>query len=81
MEINGRFPRGIERLFFGGKSTNRSTYVAFGVGNIVLMLVLFCLVLNTFVNDWTGHLYPEGSGANLAFLSGSLDNVIPFMPE
>ncbi len=45
------------------------------------MLVLFYLVLNTFAYDWTGQMYPLASGYNLSFLSGGLDNVIPFMPQ
>jgi membrane-associated phospholipid phosphatase len=45
------------------------------------MLVLFYTLLNTIAYDWTGQLYPAGSGYSLAFLSIGLDNAIPFIPE
>jgi membrane-associated phospholipid phosphatase len=42
------------------------------------MLVLFYLLLNTVAYNWTGQLYPAGSGFRL---ETSLDAVIPFVPE
>ncbi len=81
MSSHERLQRGVERLFFKGKSTKTSSYVAYVIGNIFLMLVLFYLLLNTFAYDWTGQLYPVGSGFNLSSLSGGLDNAIPLMPQ
>ncbi len=60
-----------------GKSKTR-VYLTYVIINVVLMLVLFYLVLNTYAYDWTGQLYPEGSGFNLAT---GLDLAIPFIPE
>jgi len=48
------------------------------IGNIVLMLLLFYLLLNNFAYDWTGQLYPAGSGFRL---DTGLDNAIPFVPQ
>ena len=39
------------------------------------MLVLFYLVLNTYAYNWTGQLYPAGSGFNLATPAGFGDSV------
>ena len=60
-----------------GKSKTR-VYLTYVAINIVLMLVLFYVVLNNFAYDWTGQLYPAGSGFNLAT---GLDYAIPFVPE
>jgi len=81
LHIHEKIQRGIERLFFRGKSTKSSAYLAYAVGNIVLMLLLFYVLLNNIVYDWTGQLYPVGSGYRLDFLSGGLDGTIPFVPE
>jgi len=81
MGLHEKLQRSIERLFFKGKSTKLSTYLTYAIGNIVLMLVLFYILLNTIAYDWTGQLYPVGSGYNLNFLFGGLDNAIPFVPE
>ncbi|MGA2573386.1 MAG: phosphatase PAP2 family protein [Candidatus Methanomethylicaceae archaeon] len=54
------------------------TYV---IGNVVLMLLLFYILLNTVGYDWTGQLYRVGSGFRLDFLTGGLDNAIPLVPE
>ena len=48
------------------------------IGNVVLMLLLFYVVLNNFAYDWTGQLYPAGSGFRL---NTGLDNAIPFVPQ
>jgi membrane-associated phospholipid phosphatase len=45
------------------------------------MLIVFYIVLNTILYNWTGSMYPEGSGYRLDALSGGLDNQIPFVPE
>lgn len=81
LRIHEKVQRGIERLFFKGKSTKSSVYLTHAVGNVVLMLILFYILLNNIAYDWTGQLYPEGSGYRLDFLSGGLDNAIPFVPE
>jgi membrane-associated phospholipid phosphatase len=81
LKIHEKIQRGIERLFFKGKSTKSSVYVTYAVGNVVLMLVLFYILLNNIAYYWTGHLYPEGSGYRLDFLFGGLDDAIPFVPE
>ena len=48
------------------------------IGNVVLMLVLFYFLLNNVAYDWTGQLYPAGSGFRL---DTGLDAMIPFVPE
>jgi membrane-associated phospholipid phosphatase len=63
------------RLKGKSKTTIYLTYVAV---NVALMLVLFYLVLNTYAYNWTGQLYPAGSGFNLAT---PLDLAIPFVPQ
>jgi membrane-associated phospholipid phosphatase len=65
-------------VFFKGKSTQKSVYLTFVIGNIVLMLLLFFLLLNNFAYDWTGQLYSAGSGFRL---DTGLDNAIPFVPQ
>jgi len=60
-----------------GKSKT-SVYLTYVVINVVLMLVLFYVVLNNVAYDWTGQMYPEGAGFNLAT---GLDYAIPFVPE
>ena len=76
--IQERFQTGIEKVFFKGKSNKKSIYLTFVIGNVVLMLLLFYLLLNNFAYDWTGQLYPTGSGFRL---QTGLDTTIPFVPE
>ena len=45
------------------------------------MLILFYIVLNTILYDWTGSLYPEGTGFRLDPIFFGLDDLIPFVPE
>ncbi len=45
------------------------------------MLVLFYVLLNRIAYDWTGQLYPVGSGFRLDFLTGGLEDSIPFVPQ
>ena len=52
--------------------------MTFVIGNVILMLVLFYLLLNTFAYDWTGQLYPAGSGFTMQTW---LDTAVPFVPE
>ena len=81
MKIHEKFQRGIERIFFKGKSNKTSVYLTYAVGNLVLMLVLFYALLNNIAYKWTGQLYPVGSGYRLDSLFGGLDGAIPFVPE
>ncbi|MGA2977616.1 MAG: phosphatase PAP2 family protein [Spirochaetia bacterium] len=46
------------------------------LANVVLILGVFYVVLNTVVYNWTGSLYATGFHLNTA-----LDNIIPFAPE
>ncbi len=45
------------------------------------MLLLFYVGLNRFAYDWTGQLYQVGSGFRLDFLTGGLEDSIPFVPQ
>jgi membrane-associated phospholipid phosphatase len=81
LKIHEKLQRGIERVLFKGKSTKSSVYLTYAVGNVVLMLVLFYALLNNVAYNWTGQLYPLGSGYRLDSLFGSLDGAIPFVPE
>jgi membrane-associated phospholipid phosphatase len=81
LKIHERLQRSIERALFKGKSTKSSAYLTYAVGNVVLMLVLFYVLLNNIAYNWTGQLYPVGSGYRLDFLSSGLDAAIPFVPE
>jgi len=76
--IHSKMQSAVEKLFFEGKSSRKSIYVTFVVGNVVLMLLLFYFLLNNVAYDWTGQLYPDGSGFSL---QTNLDSVIPFVPE
>jgi membrane-associated phospholipid phosphatase len=76
--LHSRFQAAIEKAFFHGKSTRKSVYLTFVIGNVFLMLILFYLLLNTVAYDWTGQLYPAGSGFRL---QTPLDTAIPFVPE
>ena len=81
LRIHAKLQKSIEQLFFKGKSTKLSLFLTYAVGHIVLMLVLFYVLLNNIAYSWTGQLYSVGSGYSLDFLSGGLDNAIPFVPE
>lgn len=76
--IHDRLQTAIEKVFFKGKSSRKSIYLTFVIGNIVLMLVLFYFLLNTVAYDWTGQLYAAGSGFRL---QTGLDTAVPFVPE
>ncbi len=45
------------------------------------MLLIFYLGLNRIAYDWTGQLYQAGSGFRLDFLTGGLEDSIPFVPQ
>jgi membrane-associated phospholipid phosphatase len=79
--LHEKFQKAIEKTFFRGKSSKSSAYVTYVVGNMFLILLLFYVLLNNVVYDWTGQLYPLGSGFRLDGVFGGLDNAIPFVPE
>jgi membrane-associated phospholipid phosphatase len=62
LRLHEMLQRSIERVFFRGKSTRSSVYLAYAIGNVILMLLLFYILLNRIAYDWTGSLYPVGSG-------------------
>jgi membrane-associated phospholipid phosphatase len=76
--LHNRLQTAVEKVFFKRKSNRKSVYATFVVGNVVLMLCLFYFLLNNVAYDWTGELYPAGSGFRL---ETSLDAAIPFVPE
>jgi membrane-associated phospholipid phosphatase len=79
LKLHETLQRSIERVFFRGRSTKSSVYLAYAIGNVVLMLLIFYILLNRIAYDWTGSLYPVGSGFRLDF--GGLEDAIPFVPE
>jgi len=81
LRLHQTFQRAIEKVFFRGKSTHRSVYLTYVLANVILMLLLFYILLNRIAYDWTGQLYPVGSGFRLDFLTGGLEDSIPFVPE
>ncbi len=81
LNLHHKLQTTIERLFFRGKSNRKSEYVAFVLGNVVLMLLLFYVILNNVVYDWTGRLYAPGTGFQLGAVFGGLDAAIWFVPE
>ena len=76
--FHNRLQTAVEKVFFKQKPTRKSVYVTFVIGNVILMLFLFYFLLNNVAYNWTGQLYPAGSGFRL---ETSLDAVIPFVPE
>ena len=76
MNVHEAYQGLIEKAFFRGRSTRLSEGVAYILANLFLVLVLFYIVLNTVVYDWTGALYTHGFHLNTA-----LDNMVPFVPE
>ena len=75
MNVHARWQGLVEKLFFRGRSTRIGEGIAYIVANLFLVLVLFYIVLNTVVYNWTGALYSQGFHLNTA-----LDNAIPFAP-
>ncbi|MFX1258366.1 MAG: phosphatase PAP2 family protein [Promethearchaeota archaeon] len=78
IRIHDKFQKGIEKIFFNGKSTKWSRKITYIIGNLFLMAFLYAFILLYILYNWTGNLYPEGSGYRLDFLG---DNLIPFVPE
>src|SRR3990170_5086992 len=81
LKLHEMFQRSVERVFSRGKSTKWSVYMTCAVGNVILMLLIFYVLLNRVAYNWTGQLYPVGSGFRLGFFFGGLDDAIPFVPE
>jgi len=79
LKLHESFQRGIEKVFFRGRSTRSSAYLTYAIGNVILMLLLFYIFLNRIAYDWTGQLYPVGSGFRLDF--GGVEDAIPFIPQ
>lgn len=78
MGFHSRLQLAIEKAFFKSKSTRRSIYLTYVIGNLFLMLVLFYLLLFSFAYGWTGRLYPAGTGFRLETI---FDSAVPFVPE
>ena len=73
-----KFEKIIEKLFFKGKETKWSKWLSYMFINVILMVLIFYIILNTIVYNFTGSLYPPGSGFRLNFLG---DDYIPFIPQ
>jgi membrane-associated phospholipid phosphatase len=78
VSIHSRLQLAIEKAFFKSKSTRRSIYLTYVIGNLFLMLVLFYLLLFNFAYGRTGRLYPAGAGFRLETV---FDSAVPFVPE
>ena len=72
--MHAAWQRLVERIFFGGRSSRASEAVSHIAANPFLVVVVFYLVLNGWVYDWTGALYKTGFHLNTA-----LDNLVPFV--
>ncbi|MBN2354314.1 MAG: phosphatase PAP2 family protein [Spirochaetales bacterium] len=81
LKLHDAFQKLVEKIFFRGATSAWSRRLAFMIENVFLMVVVFSLLLNTLLYNWTGSLYPPGSGMRLDVLFGGLDNYIPFVPE
>ena len=66
----------VDKIFFGGRDSKLGEGLTYIVVNLFLMAVLFFVVLNTIIYDWTGTMYASGFHLNTA-----LDNLIPYRPE
>lgn len=77
-KITDKFQNVVEKALFKGKTTKWSRQISYGILNLLVMLVLFFVILNRILYDWTGTLYAESTGFRLDFLG---DNYIPFVPE
>jgi membrane-associated phospholipid phosphatase len=75
LRAHDAWQRLVARLFFGGRHTPASEALSRMTGNVFLIVVVFFIVLNTILYDWTGSLYTQGFHLNTA-----LDNIIPFAP-
>jgi membrane-associated phospholipid phosphatase len=73
------FENSVQSKSIFGRSFEPRTYAKYVIANVILMLVLFYIVLNNILYDWTGQLYSLGSGYRL--LLDGLDDAIPFVPQ
>ncbi len=73
-----KFQNWIEKAFFKGESSGWSKWLTYVIANVILMLLIFFILLNTIAYNWTGSIYPVWEGNRLNFLG---DNSIPFIPE
>jgi membrane-associated phospholipid phosphatase len=76
MAILSRVQSRVERKFFKGESTWLSRGMVYVPVNLFLMVVVFDLLLNTAVYNFTGSMYQSGFRLNTR-----LDDLIPFRPE
>jgi membrane-associated phospholipid phosphatase len=81
LSLHDKLEGAIAKIFFGGKRGKSSSYLTYVLGSVFLMLILFYVLLNTIGYDWTGSLYAAGSGFRLDFLTGGLEDSIPFVPQ
>jgi hypothetical protein len=51
LKLHESFQRGVEKVFFRGKSTRSSVYLTYAIGNVILMLILFYILLNRIAYD------------------------------
>jgi membrane-associated phospholipid phosphatase len=79
MKLNNMLQNGVDKMFFGGRTSKWSVRVAYTLGNIIVMFLLFYILLNTFVLDLIGQLHTAGTGISLLIVG--LDTAIPFIPQ
>ncbi|MEJ2249807.1 MAG: phosphatase PAP2 family protein [Candidatus Lokiarchaeota archaeon] len=73
-----KFEKGIEKLFFKGNETKWSSWLSYMIVDVILMVLIFYIILNTLFYDFTGSIYPPGTGFRLNYLG---DDFIPFIPQ
>lgn len=76
MRIIDRLVDSVDRTFFKGTNSKLGERLTYILVNLFLMGVLFYVVLNTIVYDWTGTMYASGFHLNTG-----LDDLIPYRPE
>jgi len=76
MHLHEKYQGLVEKVVFRGRSTRTSEAVSYIAANLFLVLVVFYVLLNTIVYNWTGGLFTRGFHLNTA-----LDNGVPFVPE
>lgn len=79
-----KLQKAIEKAFFKGQSNKWTKWLTYVILDYILMLGIFLILLNNILYNFTGNLYPEGAGHRLDLYLGplgSLDNMIPFVPE
>jgi membrane-associated phospholipid phosphatase len=81
LSLHDKLEGAIAKVFFRGRSAKASSYLAYVTGSVFLMLVVFYVLLNTVGYNWTGSLYAAGTGFRLDFLTGGLEDSIPFVPQ